>query len=164
MEDEVVIEEFPDYVIRRDGMVFTAWKHVPRKPSRTQAGAVKITLFRNGLAYTKSLPLLVAKAHLYNDFDPDIFDTPIHLDNDPMNNHVDNLAWRPRWFAVKYSRQYWQENYRNARTRIEDVDTGVIYDGFVEPCQKYGLLYHDIIESCTRGKSVFPTWKVFRFV
>lgn len=163
MDDARTVPGFPDYVIDKEGSVYNRESGLRRKPSRTQEGAVKITLFREGRAYTKSLSLLVAKAWLYNDHDPEIFDTPIHLDNDPTNNHVDNLAWRPRWFAVKYQRQYWNEEYRYARTRVEDVKTGEVFDSLLAVCQRYGFLYMDVIKSCTRGETVFPSWKEFRF-
>lgn len=161
---EVVIEGFPDYVVREDGTVYNVRSGRQRKSSITQNGATKITLYKNGRPYTKSLALIVARAHLYNDHDPEIFDTPIHLDNDLGNNHVDNLAWRPRWFAKKYQAQYWNLEYRYSKVKIEDPQTGEIYTGVIEVCQKYGLLFHDVIESCVKGKSVFPTWKTFIFV
>lgn len=158
------IDGFPEYGIDVSGNVVTFNSGLLRKRSLTQEGAVKITLFRDGRPYTKSLSLLVARAWLYNDYDPDIFDTPIHLDNDLTNVYVDNLRWRPRWFAVKYQRQYWNEEYRFATTKIKDRNTGEEYKGFMEVCQKYGLLYMDVIASCTRGTEVFPTWKSFEFI
>ena len=164
MENPRPIEGFPDYVVDRDGSVYTAYKFKPRKPSLTREGAVKITLYENGQPQTRSLALIVAKAHLYNDHDPDIFDTPIHLDNNLSNNHVDNLAWRPRWFAKKYQQQYWNQEYRFSKVVIEDVQTGEVYNGLMEVCQKFGLLYIDVINSCTRGTTVFPTWKRFNFI
>jgi len=164
IEDSVVIEEFPDYVITKEGRVYNANNGLERRPSMTREGAVKITLYYEGRPYTKSLALLVARAFLWNDFDPEIFDTPIHLDNDLSNNQVDNLAWRPRWFAVKYQKQYWNPEFRNAHPKIQDVDTGRIYDTYIEPCQEFGILYIDIIKSCNRGTDVFPTHKVFQEV
>lgn len=164
MDNAKPIDGFPEYVIDKDGSIYNADTGLKRKPSFTQQGAVKITLFRNGQPHTKSLSLLVAKAWVYNNHDPEIFDTPIHLDNDTTNLHANNLAWRPRWFAVKYQKQYWNEEFRYSRTRVEDVQTGVIYDGLIEPCQRFGLLYIDVLSSCSRGDNVFPTWKTFRFV
>ncbi len=164
MNNAKVIEDFPDYLVTRDGSIYNAVTGHQRKPSLTREGAAKITLFRDGRGYTKSLSLLVAKAWLYNDHNPDLFDTPIHLDNDRTNNHVDNLAWRPRWFAVKYQRQYWNKEYRYAKTMVEDVKTGELYETLLEVCQKYGFLYIDVLRSCTRGETVFPSWKTFRFV
>lgn len=157
------IEGFPGYSVSDDGQVINEYGR-PIKPSITQRGASKVTLYRGGVAFTKSLSLIVAKEHVYNDWDPEIFDTPIHLDNDLQNNRAENLAWRPRWFAIKYQKQYWQENYRTAKTPIEEVDTGEYFEGFVEPCQKYGVLWVDVFKSCTTGIHVFPRGNVFRFV
>lgn len=164
MQDEKFIEDFPDYLVARDGVVYSVYKHRVRKPSYTRNGAAKITLYRDGEAFTRSLALIVAKAHVYNDHDPDIFDTPIHLDNDLANNHADNLAWRPRWFAVKYQSQYWTPHFRHATTKVRDATTGEVYDSLIEPCQKLGVLYVDILNSCTKETTVFPTWKIFQFV
>lgn len=164
MEDAKPIDGFPEYVITKDGTVYTLASGLKRKPSMTQEGALKITLYRDGRAYTKSLSLLVANAWLYNDFDPDIFDTPIHLDNDLQNNHVDNLAWRPRWFAVKYQRQYWNEEFRYSKVRVEELTSGTAYESLLDVCQAFGYLYVDVLRSCTRHESVFPTWREFRFL
>lgn len=164
MEDAKQIQDFPEYLVDRDGTVYTARNGAARRPSITRNGAVKITLYRDGVPYTKSLARLVAEAWLYNDFDPEIFDTPIHLDNDLKNNHVENLAWRPRWFAVKYQQQYWNEEYRTNRTVVEDVRTGEVYESMMGPCQRYGLLFVDVLNACLKGTEVFPIWKKFRFV
>lgn len=162
--DAKVLEEFPDYVIEKDGSIYNSSNGLRRKPSRTRSGAMKITLYKNGVPYTRSLPLLVAQTYLYNDHDPDVFDTPIHLDNDLSNNHVDNLKWRPRWFAVKYQQQYWNENYRYSEIRVQDVGTGEVYDSVMGPCQRHGLLFVDVMKSCMNGDTVFPTWKKFQFI
>lgn len=158
------IDGFEDYLIAEDGEVYTAWKHRRIRPSLTREGATKITLYRDGQPFTKSLPLLVAKAHLYNDHDPDLFDTPIHLDNDLSHNHVDNLMWRPRWFAVKYQRQYWNVEFRTSRIPVVDVQREEVYDNIMQPCQRFGLLFIDVFDSCNRGTTVFPTGKTFRYV
>lgn len=159
--DAKQIEDFPNYSIDCEGTVYNLLNGRIRRASMTREGAMKVTLYHDGLPYTRSLPLLVAKAFLWNDHNPEIFDTPIHLDNDLSHNHVKNLAWRPRWFAVKYQKQYWNVEFRNAKTMIQDTETGLLYDTYIEPCQAFGILYMDIIESCNRGKDVFPTNKSF---
>lgn len=150
------IPEFPDYEIDETGTIYTARNGALRRFSRTMDGAPKITLYRDGIPYTRSLALLVAQVHLHNDHDPNVFNTPIHLNNDPMDCRVENLMWRPRWFALKYHRQYWLEEFRYATTELVDMETGTAYRGFVEPCQTFGLLYLDVIRSCTRGGPVMP--------
>lgn len=164
MQNPRPIEGFPDYVVDVDGSVYTAHRQRLRRPSHTREGAVKITLYHDGKPHTRSLARIVANAHLYNDHDPEIFDTPIHLDNDLSNNHVDNLAWRPRWFAKKYQAQYWNPEFRYNKVVVEDVSTGKVYEGLMEPCQKFGLLYTDVINSCLKGTTVFPTNKRFNFI
>lgn len=158
------IEGFADYVVGEDGTVYNTRRNVKVRPSKTQRGATKVTLYRDGRPYTKSLALLVAQAHLWNDFDPELFNTPIHLDNDSDNNCVENLAWRPRWFAVKYSRQYWMTDYRYNKSMIQEVTTGIVYKGAMEVCQKYGVLFVDVVRSCTHNTTVFPQFKQFRFL
>lgn len=158
------IEGFPDYVVDKAGQVYTAYRLRPRRASLTRHGAVKITLFRDGKPYTRSLALIVARAWVWNNHDPEIFDTPIHLDNDSQNNHADNLAWRPRWFAVRYQQQYWNLEFRNSKTEIVDVKTEEIWPSIMSVCQAYGLLFSDVFQSCTKGDKVFPSWKTFRFV
>lgn len=158
------IEGFPNYEVSEEGLIRQVDTQRIRAVSRTQAGACKVTLFINGMRHTRSVPLIVAKAHVYNDHDPKIFETPIHLNNDIQDNRACNLAWRPRWFAVKYQQQYWLEAYRHATTRVVDVDTGDIYESLVEVCQRYGFLYIDVIKSCDQQSYVFPTWRKFAYL
>lgn len=158
------IEDFPGYLVDREGRIFSERTDRQITPSKTRQGLAKITLHRDGDPHTRALAPIVAKAHLYNDHDPDVFNTPIHLDNDPLNNHVDNLAWRPRWFAIKYQSQYWNLEFRHSRVPVEDTSTGIVYDSIMDVCQKFGVLFVDVMNSCGRGTYVFPTWKVFRFL
>jgi hypothetical protein len=158
------IPGFPEYLVDVDGQVYTERTGLPRRPSMTREGAIKIALYRHGRPYTKSLARIVAETHVYNDHDPEVFDTPIHLDNDLSNNHSENLAWRPRWFAVKYQTQYWNPEYRYAKVRVEDTQTGEMYDSLMDVCQRYGFLFMDVLNSCIKGVTVFPTWKIFRFI
>src|SRR5690348_18198889 len=45
------------------------------------------------------------------------------------------ILWRPRWFAVKYQEQYWNVNYRTARTAVVDVKREMVYDSVMAACQ-----------------------------
>lgn len=159
------IEDFPQYAVGRDGQIWLNdyGRLKKRKISITQHGQTKITLYKHGVPYTRSVALIVAEAWVYNDWDPEIFNTPIHLDNNLQNNHADNLAWRPRWFALKYQRQYWHSEYRYSSVEVRDRMTGEIYRSLVEVCQKYGFLFNDVINSCTHGTEVFPSFHSFCF-
>ena len=65
---------------------------------------VFVGLFRDQEQYKRSVALLVAKAFLKQP--SEFFDTPINLNGDRLDNQVINLMWRPRWFAIKYNRQF----------------------------------------------------------
>ena len=158
------IVDFPQYVIDIDGHVYNIETGLCVRSSKTKTGAVKINLYLNGFPSTRSIPRLVAEAYVVNDKNPNIFDTPIHLDNDLTNNHADNLLWRPRWFAIKYYQQHSFPNFNNATSNIQDLETGEKYIGFVELCHTFGILYFDVFNSCVRGDSVFPIGKKFVFL
>ena len=155
------IPEFPDYSVSDQGEVRSDRYNRIRNTSMTAGGAAKVTLFKGDKPYTRSLALLVTQAHVWNDYDPEFFNTPIHLNNDLMDNRSMNLAWRPRWFALKYQKQYYTEEFRFATTSVIDLETALCYHNLHEPCQEFGLLYVDILRSCSGGGVVFPTWKEF---
>ena len=68
-----------------------------------QYGVVFVGLFNRG-QHKKGVARLVAQAFIERNFPA--YNTPINIDGDRWNNSVNNLAWRPRWFAVKYNRQF----------------------------------------------------------
>ena len=159
MDDAVQIDEFPQYLINPEGRVWNSRTGKEVQPGMTKTGLVKINLYRDKVLYTRSLPLLVARAFLPNDRNPEVFNTPIHLDCNPHNNHVSNLAWRPRWFAVLYYKQQFFETHQKNMLCIKDLDTGEIVGGIADACRRYGVLSADIIDSEGYGQKIFPTQK-----
>jgi hypothetical protein len=101
----------------------------------------------------------VAKAFLPPVAGP--FDTPINLDGDRHNNQVDNLAWRPRWFAIKYNKQF-RHPYDNPITSpIVDLKTGIVSENSFEAAKAYGLLEQDLVLSIVNRTYVWPTYQEF---
>jgi len=100
------LEEFPDYAVSEQGDIANIKTGIPRKLSINGQGIVKITLYdtRKQLV-TRSVARMVAEAFVPKP-DQEIFDTPIHMDGELTNCRADNLVWRPRWFAIKYHRQF----------------------------------------------------------
>lgn len=161
-EDWAQIEEFPDYYVSTFGEVMNYNTKKLLKPSRTSRGSLKVGLISGGVQYSRVVKLLVAKAFVFGE--TDIFDTPINLDGDPTNNHVDNIVWRPRWFAVKYTRQF-KENYVNElRGPIKDLDRGTIYNTVRDASIDNGLLFKEVFNSCLTGEVVAPTWQAFSWI
>lgn len=127
-----------------------------------QYGVVCVGMMRDGEQRHRSVPLLVARAFLEVPFEA--FDTPINLDGDRHNNHVDNLVWRPRWFAIRYNQQF-RDPYRfTIPNRIEDVKTGDISENSFECAKRYGLLEEDLVLSIFNRTYVWPTYQEFRAI
>lgn len=156
------IKNFPTYEISSEGDVVNIDTGRYLRKSTTLQGAVKVGMVRAGVQYTKSVKVLVAEAFVPGR--SDIFDTPIHLDGNTERNHADNLMWRPRWFAYRYTRQFVEPNEFDSFGPIEDLTTGIIYDTVLDASIHNGLLVEDIIRGIRTDETVFPTWQLFAYV
>lgn len=154
------IPEFPNYSVSNFGRVRTNWSDRILVTYANQSGLVQVGLMRDGKQYHRSVPLLVAKAFLPQPSGQ--FDTPINLDGDRHNSHVANLAWRPRWFAIKFNKQF-KEAYENSiQVPIEDIKSGEVSDNSTECAKRYGLLEDEIVLSILNNTYVWPTYQRFR--
>lgn len=158
----VPIKEFPSYSISSYGRVVNEDTKRPIKRSFTKQGALKVGLVRGGTQYTRSVTVLVAEAFVEGK--TDVFNTPIHLDGDHMNNNAENLAWRPRWFAWQHTRQFTQVDKYKGRGPIREVGKRRVYVDVVDAAIMNGLLFEDIWRSIQINKSTFPTWQQFEVV
>lgn len=156
------IEFFPDYSVNPFGQVRKDSTKRLLKVRYNQYGVPYVGLMREWRQCIRSLPRLVAKAFLP---EPNaIFDTPIQLDGDRTNCCVDNLMWRPRWYAVLYNRQF-DERYDNpiyAPVKA-DNDTEVFPDSFEAAC-RYGLLEREVVLSILNHTPAWPTYQQFELV
>lgn len=159
MERWCDIEDFPGYAVSDYGNICATRSGRILSLGVTQWGLVQVGLMRDGVQCHRSVPLLVAKAFLPEH--PDTFDTPINLDGNRRNNHVDNLAWRPRWFAIKYNQQF-KHQYNNAiLSPIVDLKTGDIYNDSTECARQQGLLEQDLVYAIINRTYVWPTYQEF---
>lgn len=156
------LDEFPSYSISSLGRVLNEDTKKELKQSCTSQGASKVGLVRGGRQHTRSVKVLVAEAFVEGR--SEVFDTPIHLDGDPLNNAVDNLAWRPRWFAWRYSRQFVEETIYHGRGPIIDVHDKMIYPTVFDVAVVNGLLVEDVWKSIVKKGETFPTWQQFELV
>lgn len=156
------IEEFPSYNVSDQGRVvrWTTGREV--RQSFTKDGHVKIGLVLNGIQYQRSLGPLVAEAFVEGQ--TPTFDTPIHLDGNQANNRADNLVWRPRWFAWKYARQFYEIDISDVRRPVIEVNSEIIYSNMVDAAIVNGLLFKDVFLSIVEKLPTFPTWQTFDFL
>jgi NUMOD4 motif len=153
------IEDFPGYSVSDHGRVRTDRSGRILRLSVNQFGLLQVGMMRDGAQYHRSVPLLVAKAFLPELTGP--FDTPINLDGDRLNNHISNLAWRPRWFAIKYNQQFRHPYQNSIMAPVVDLKTGEISDNSFECAKRYGLLEQDLVLSILNRTYVWPTYQEF---
>lgn len=158
----VEIQDFNNYIINSYGEIVNKTTGRLVKPSRNHQGIVKVGLSKEGRQYTRSVSHLVAITFVQGQ--DDIFDTPIHLDGDQSNNSVENLVWRPRWFAWAYSRQFKPLSENDNIGPIKEINTGDYYKNVYEAGVKNGLLFKDIRKSMVRGEACFPTFQTFSLI
>jgi NUMOD4 motif len=156
------IEHFPDYSVSNYGRVCSDRFERILVTYENQYGVVQVGMMQDGIQKHRSVPLLVAKTFIPQPSGP--FDTPINLDGDRHNNHVDNLVWRPRWFAVKYNQQFRHPFEYPILSPLEDLKTGEISENSFECAKRYGLLEEDVVISTLNHTYVWPTYQQFRII
>lgn len=163
----VDVEDFPDYEISDHGSVYSKKSRKLLALSRNASGCVKVNFYsREGLA-TRAVHVLVADAFVPLPEDEYSLDTileVINLDGNQENNHYTNLAWRPHWFAWKYTRQFRQEIPPEYDVYLLNTLTGQVYDSVMTAGVADGLIWEYVYNSAVTGRSVYPTGAVFEFL
>lgn len=150
---------FPGYSVSDHGRIRADKSRRILSLSTNQFGVLQVGMMREGEQRHRSVPLLVARAFIPSPSEP--FDTPINLDGDRYNNHVDNLAWRPRWFAIRYNQQFRYPADNPITMPIVDLKTREVSDNSFECAKRYGLLERDLVLSILNRTYVWPTYQEF---
>lgn len=133
--------------------------------TRTTGGLCMVGLSRGGKQHKRSLSHLVADAFVPRPTadTKSEFNTPIHLDGDLLNNRMDNLMWRPRWYALKYAWQF-REPKEGLGSPVIELRTRELYITAWEAALAFGLLHLDLVISISNRTFVWPTFQEFRFI
>lgn len=162
-ENWVEIADFPGYSVSDYGRVRNDVSGRILSLSPNQYGVYRVGLMnKDHNQENRSVALLVAKHHLQLPPDNSVFDTPINLDGDRSNNHVENLMWRPRWFALKYVRQFEEGARTGYKVPIQVLSTGDILPNSMAAATKFGILAEDTVKSVIHNTYVFPTFQKFK--
>jgi len=148
------IDRFEEYSVSNYGRIRSDKYGRVLAVSENQSGLVQVGLMRDGIQHHRSVPLLVAKAFLKPVEGP--FDTPINLDGDRHNNRLENLMWRPRWFAIRYNQQFRYPFENSILAPIIDLKTEEISENSFECAKRYGLLEEDLVFSILHRTYVWP--------
>lgn len=161
-ETWIPLKDFPNYSVSNLGNVRNDSRLTNLSISYTIQGGAKVGLVFGGKQLTRSVAVLVADAFV-DGYNPK-FNTPIHLDGDRSNNCATNLAWRPRWFAIKYQQQFkndYKMDYYFRTPPVYDEHTGEVYDTIGEACIINGLMFFEVMRSVVEKDRVWPSWHVF---
>lgn len=157
----VEMPEFSDNIISNYGEIANIKTGARRKNSITANGHCKISMYDSGnRLVTRSVAVLVADAFLPRP-EPR-FNTVIHLDGDLLNCRADNLMWRPRWFALRYHRQFRNRMFHNDTMPRIEINSGETYATLKDVCTTNGIYFYDVIKSCVEETFVPITNQEFR--
>lgn len=148
--------EFGDYSVSNRGRVRNDRSGLILSQSLTKVGASKVGLIHDYTTrqQTVGVALLVA-----NEFLPgksENLNTPINLNGDRSDNDVDNLAWRPRWFAIQYHKQFFSDLYMHNTLPFYIMETEEVFDNVRQIAMKYGMLEKHIIHDITNQDGTWP--------
>lgn len=158
------IPEFPKYEISSKGEIYNSHRRIFMRTSSNNFRDIKITLTDyDGSRHTRSVALLVAQAFVNQ---PNyLCDCLVRLDGDMANVDARNLAWRPRWFAWKYSRQLRvPQPTRYHNLPVFNITEGIEYESVVEAGMIEGLLFENIWVSTYRGSETYPYGNIFEII
>jgi hypothetical protein len=171
---------FPTYEITNYGRVINLRTKRAMVLSPTMNGDLTVGLTKDGHQYRYSVKGLVARTYVSKEFfsamgveskalvqDESVsFNTPILLDGNKYNLYFENIVWRPRWFAWRYSNQFTEPKPWYAFGPIQDVDADIVYESYLAAAIENGLLCADIRRSIYEPsrRMVYPTYQRFSYV
>jgi hypothetical protein len=155
---------FPDYIVNNLGEIRNERTGRLIRPSKNQSGVYKIGLMRPHFHVQQTVSVALLVAHMFlPDPQNENFNSAINLDGDRSNNQVDNLMWRPRWFVIKYHKQFFNE-IRGFSVPVVELHTQETFDTSWPAAIKYGLIDRDIYIAALNRAGVFPTGQMFRAI
>jgi hypothetical protein len=158
-EEWVAVEGFPGYSVNPLGQVRKDSTGRVLQPRINQYGVPYVGLMRNWKQCIRSLPRLVATAFVPQP--NDVFDTPINLNGDRTDCRVENLMWRPRWYAIYYANQF-KDRYDNPiDAPIRDAETDEEYPDSLAAATANGLLEREVVLSILNRTLAWPTYQQF---
>lgn len=163
-DEWVAVEGFPGYSVSPSGHVRKDSSGHVLRIRCNQYGVPYVGMMREGRRHqcVRSLPRLVATTFVPQP--NDIFDTPINRNGNRVDCRVENLAWRPHDYAVKYNNQFVDRYDNPIDTPVRDVDTGQEYPNSLAAACANGLLEREVVLSIFNRTVAWPTYQEFEIV
>lgn len=158
----VEVEGFPGYSVNPLGEVRKDSTGRVLHVRLNQYGVPYVGLMRNWKQCIRSLPRLVATAFIPRP--NEIFDTPINLNGDRTDCQVDNLMWRPRWYAVYYVNQFGDRYDNPINAPVRETETGEEFHDSLSAACRFGLLEREVVLSILNRTLTWPTYQQFELL
>lgn len=160
-EKWVAVEGFSGYSVNTLGQVRKDSTGRVMNVRLNQYGVPYVGLMREDRRHqcVRSLPRLVATAFVPQP--NEVFDTPINLNGNRTDCRVENLMWRPRWYAVHYNNQFMGRYENPIDAPIVDVETDDEYPNSLVAACTNGLLEREVVLSILNQTLTWPTYQQF---
>ena len=159
MEEWLPLVGYPGYEASDLGRIRNTQTNTILAISRTGDARPSVALNKNHVQVKRGLSLLICKTFLPSQRPG--FNTPIHLDGDLMNCRASNLVWRPRWFAIQHTSQFYKD--LGETSAVRNVETRVVYRDVWAVVFAFGVLYNDVVLSIINKTYVFPVMHCFEW-
>ena len=116
------------------------------------SGIEHVGLYLGGIRSNKAVGVLVAKAFLESPPNEN-YTTVVHRDGNQKNNSYENLEWRPKWFTVKYNKEFHNNALLYPQTPVIEETTGKRFLTGKDASMYFCLLESQIHKSCKDGSS-----------
>lgn len=162
MEQWVPLLGYPGYSASSLGRIRNDKRDHVLTPVQAEQRRTYVGLTYNGIQVKRNVSKLICEAFVPR---PQYasFTTPIHFDGDLTNCCVDNLDWRPRWFAIKHAEQF-RKDLPSYPDPVREVRTGETFENCWMAVFHYGLLYMDLLLSIFNKTYVFPTMQTYEWM
>lgn len=155
------IAAFPDYDVSNLGRVKNTKYDRILAPSVNSHGHAKVKLMGYGRANTRQINHLVALLFLEPPSRED-FISVIHLNGDKADCRVENLMWRPRFFTIRYHKQFETPMWKRTKVPVVDIATEIEYKTAQEAAMTFGLVLTELLSAAYNKRRVWPTYQQFR--
>jgi len=172
MEEWREVPGFPGYSVSSEGLVRNDARDTILARVVNNQNVTYVSLVRNGIQQKRALGLLVAQAFLEPHVNP-FFNTPIYLDGNRLNTAASNLMWRPKWFAMRFHKQFEHRAPAGMRPDIpvEELETRERFSDVWGVVMTFGLIWSEVYTAAVNYTyhsspyaCVWPTGQQFRLL
>ena len=149
------VSEAPQYIVSNQGRIRNADRGGrPLIVGKVTDGSLSVVLTVDGISRPYLVRRLVAEAFVapHND----LCDTVDHLDGNKENCFAENLVWRPRHLAWRYTRQFREDIPQEWMTPVMNVETGERFTSVISAGIRYGIVWEDLYNAVWLQRPTFP--------